>query len=94
MPELLVNNLEKLRKSLIIKAREIAYKIILDAKKERERIIKEYEEKAKKEAEKIIKMAKLEAKWVRNRIIAEALLKVREKRILEKWEKAKAKLEQ
>ena len=81
----LINNLDKLRQEVISKARLIASQILKSAYKEREKIIMKYKIKAKEKAKQIIKKAEIEAKWIENSIMAQAFLKVREKRIKEKW---------
>ena len=91
MYKVVIDNSELIRRELLAKAREKAYKIILDGKRKKEKIIEFYRKKAEEKAREILKRAELEAKWIKNRIIAQALLKIREERIKRKWLLAKSK---
>ena len=85
----LIDNSDKLRQEVISRARLIASQILKNAYRKREQILKKYKAKAEEKAKQIIKRAEIEAKWIENSIIAEAFLKVREKRIKEKWKSKK-----
>ncbi|WP_423791932.1 V-type ATP synthase subunit E [Methanocaldococcus indicus] len=71
--------IDKIKSKILEDATAEANKIIEEAKKEKEEILKKAEEEAKKRKEEILKRGEKEAELLKNRIIAEAKLEAKKK---------------